>query len=788
MLQNYRTETFDLMDTEGVEVAMQLNSGDVGMPFDGTTLVHTVDASSSGDITKSTVNMGFDPVENGDIITISMDFFIPDGSPTDQIFIADFESSTANTGTHPGVRIFLRDGYLRVDRAKIGEEDGWFADHDPIQSGEWNSIEVVLVPGDDDTGQMMIFLNGQLVLQEAGATILTQEALGDTSFTLTGGEIDRVQVGLTANNGPSEAAIVTSNIELDVYDAGGEQLIDYDFDPAAAAAESDSPIEVLNFEMIGPSGIGPAPDLDDDMVQTANTEAVSIDALANDVANATSAWISAAEITQGLGSVSIQNGQVVYSSGGAYDDLLWDETALVTITYTVETSNLESDTASIEVEVTAGEILSATNAGDSISYGGGAQIVSGLAGNDILRLNGGNDVARGGEGADRLYGGNGRDLLEGGAGADRLFGQSGNDTLDGGAGNDILIGGAGADALYGGVGTDRAQYSDATSFVLADLEDASLNRGDAEGDSYVSIENLYGSNFDDTLRGDAGANGLSGGAGDDRLVGRDGNDDLRGMEGSDALYGGDGDDILNGGAGSDALYGGGGADTAHYKDAGDWVLVDLEDETLNRGDADGDVFTSIENIYGSAFDDGLRGDDQANELWGYNGDDTLFGRDGDDTLRGMQGDDLLYGGNGDDVLAGGEGSDYLNGGSGDDRLVGQGGGDHLVGGAGADTFVFAVGSSSSFGANLDAFDLIEDFESGFDVFSIDGSSAYLGEFTSGASAEAALSGTVGELLLIVAGGDGTLWVDLDGDGELMSDQDLMITLQGVDALTQTDFI
>jgi Ca2+-binding RTX toxin-like protein len=138
-------------------------------------------------------------------------------------------------------------------------------------------------------------------------------------------------------------------------------------------------------------------------------------------------------------------------------------------------------------------------------------------------------------------------------GNDILSGQGGNDSLLGGADNDILLGGAGADVLDGGNGIDRAQYTDATAGVLADLQLSNLNTGFAAGDTYVSIERLYGSAFNDTLRGDAAANVLWGHNGNDRLSGRGGNDNLLGMNGNDILSGQGGNDSLLGGAGADTF-------------------------------------------------------------------------------------------------------------------------------------------------------------------------------------------------------------------------------------------
>ncbi|MBF9031176.1 hypothetical protein HKCCE3408_12300 [Rhodobacterales bacterium HKCCE3408] len=242
----------------------------------------------------------------------------------------------------------------------------------------------------------------------------------------------------------------------------------------------------------------------------------------------------------------------------------------------------------------------------------------------------------------------GADQLAGGIGGDRIEGRGGDDTLSGAGGDDLLIGGAGADRIDGGAGADTAGYSDAGWGVLADLEFPGANAGDAEGDIYVSIEHLDGSDFDDDLRGTAGANSIAAGSGSDILFGRGG---------ADTLVGDAGEDTLIGGAEADILRGGTGIDRAAYWTAPGPLRADLVDPALNTGEAAGDTFDGIEDLQGTDFADDLRGDGAANRLWGGGGDDVLHGRFGDDVLDGGAGDDILLGGGGADTMIGGAGRD-----------------------------------------------------------------------------------------------------------------------------------
>ena len=234
----------------------------------------------------------------------------------------------------------------------------------------------------------------------------------------------------------------------------------------------------------------------------------------------------------------------------------------------------------------------------------------------------------------------GDDLVQAGAGNDRIFGGDGNDIIDAGDGNDVIDAGAGADQINGGAGYDTVVFTGSPVAVRADLESRVGQGGYAQGDTYIGIEALVGTDFNDILGGDAGDNRLEGGAGDDTLEGRAGNDWLLGGAGNDTLTGGAGADILDGGAGND---------TASYAFGSVGVNISLRLGTASGGDAQGDTLISIENVTGTDAPDVIEGDANANILIGGRGDDVLIGGAGDDTLIGGRGADTLIGGDGIDT-------------------------------------------------------------------------------------------------------------------------------------------
>ena len=248
----------------------------------------------------------------------------------------------------------------------------------------------------------------------------------------------------------------------------------------------------------------------------------------------------------------------------------------------------------------------------------------------------------------QIFGEGGDDIISGLSGHDFLLGGAGNDTIDGGAGNDILRGGPGADQLIGGIARDWAQYNTAIAGVTLSLATGGTG-GEAAGDTFSSIENVRGSNFADSLTGDAARNLILAGAGDDIIFGGGGADVLHGEAGNDAITGGAEGDELWGGAGADILDGAGNNDWARYDDSPAGVTVNLVTGTGTGGDAQGDILSSIEFLWGSAFADTLTGDAGVNIIRGGAGDDLIRGGGANDIMEGFAGLDTFIFGAGDGI-------------------------------------------------------------------------------------------------------------------------------------------
>ncbi len=220
-------------------------------------------------------------------------------------------------------------------------------------------------------------------------------------------------------------------------------------------------------------------------------------------------------------------------------------------------------------------------------------------GDEIYGL-GGNDTITGFLGSNKLFGGTGRDILYGMEGHDTMDGGTGNDRLFGGSGNDGLVGGAGDDYLDGELGYDAVDYRGVTGTrgVTVDLRITKAQNTKADGyDTIVNVEQVWGSNLNDTITGSNADNDLYGFNGSDIINGAGGNDNifggfgettgntLSGGSGNDSILASYGADILRGDTGNDRLTGSLGTDRLTGGTGADRFIFDnLADSTMAAAD------------------------------------------------------------------------------------------------------------------------------------------------------------------------------------------------------------
>ncbi|MCC2097355.1 MAG: calcium-binding protein [Hyphomicrobiales bacterium] len=339
---------------------------------------------------------------------------------------------------------------------------------------------------------------------------------------------------------------------------------------------------------------------------------------------------------------------------------------------------------------------------------------------------------------DSITGDKGDNVLTGGAGLDVINGGGGNDTLFGGfdRANDILDGGSGSDWVdYSAAsGSMTIQLHEQKGFTYVDgyaALDPGLSSFQFGGKTYTTltpavqedtlrnIENIIGTQYNDTITGNYQNN------------------------------------IIDGGAGADAINGKGGIDTVTYASdrSGADLFIDLLQSVQHGGHAEGDTLVSIENIIAG------------------NGDDAIFGSNGNNRLEGGAGADIILGRDGNDTIVSGSGADILDGGQGMDTFV-----FNFTGDSGATVvtgFEAQLRGVSSYNINL-GIDTIRNFETGIDTIDLSGIDA---DITSAGNNQFdfvdGFTGDAGQLVYA----NGILMGDVNGDKVA----DLTIFVNGLSA-------
>lgn len=493
-------------------------------------------------------------------------------------------------------------------------------------------------------------------------TLISIEGLVGSGYhdTLRGNDEDNVINGggggdTMEGRGGDDLFVMDHAVTNDVIDGGdGTDTVSYQ-DAVRLAISADLTAGTIQLVRHLPRG-GTLPTLTTQITSIENLTGASMnDVLSGSAANNVLLGMAANDVLSGgAGDDELH--------GGAGNDVLNGGDGFDIAGY-----SLENGPVTVNLSVATAQATGVATGTDTLTSIEG---VYGTAFGDVLIGNASDNLLAGNMGNDSLSGGAGTDTLKGGDGEDVLKGDEGDDILRGDADNDTLVGGNGNDQLFGGDGADMADYRSAATGITARLDVGVANDGLGGTDTLVDIEDLWGSDFNDTLIGSSSGNWLFGG------------------NGRDVMLGLAGDDRISGGAGAaNELYGGTGNDTYVVEVAGDTIIENVGEGTDTVETALGQlgIAANIENLI-------------------YVGSQGFIGTGnaGDNVIRGGVGLDVLLGLGGNDILVGGSGAaNELHGGLGNDYYI-VAAADTVVelGGEGTDT-VDARVASYTLGANVE---------------------------------------------------------------------------------------
>ncbi|GAB5438093.1 calcium-binding protein [Falsiruegeria mediterranea] len=202
----------------------------------------------------------------------------------------------------------------------------------------------------------------------------------------------------------------------------------------------------------------------------------------------------------------------------------------------------------------------------------------------------------------------------------------------GNKGNDLFVDTKGPNLFDGGEGIDTVRYYDESQEslgyqgggVYVDLDTGAGRNNGAEGDTLVSIEEVYGSHFDDTLISGANTTFLHGYDGDDLIFAH--------LEGNQTLTGGNGSDTIS---------------FANFEDfegrPGSAPLLEVNGHTATSSHPQSGEFElhTYETIEGTDFFDVIRDGGQSTHIKGLGGNDWLYPAFLSDTVDGGAGWDMV---------------------------------------------------------------------------------------------------------------------------------------------------
>jgi hypothetical protein len=208
----------DLGDRSPWQFEQLLHGGEIEVVEDPTEPGNRIAAMRTGgkrgEVAKAALVHRFDPVTAG-TLHMSARVRFPAGAPMDSVILMDLECASCGLDTNPGLRLYLRDRRLRVDRSKIGLEHALVPSVDlRLEPETWHRIDWFVRLGRAESGETWVLLDGTEVLRGSGPTMLTQAVMDQIADIEVREQIDRFQIGITANSNRGPAELMIDDVSL----------------------------------------------------------------------------------------------------------------------------------------------------------------------------------------------------------------------------------------------------------------------------------------------------------------------------------------------------------------------------------------------------------------------------------------------------------------------------------------------------------------------------------------------------------------------------------------------
>lgn len=211
---------FEEAAKDGGFAFVQLQRGEAAQTADpqqpGNRVAHLVAGPKKGrKVGKADYVHRFEPLAAGTVISMQARMYFPPETPLNSVILMDLECASCGMETNPGIRLYLRKGLLRVDRSKIGIKQPFLSTVPKLlQPGTWHQITWQVTLGKGEEGRSLVMLDGEVVSDARGTTILSQEIVSQHADITVREQVDRFQVGLTANSNKRPAGLFLDDVRF----------------------------------------------------------------------------------------------------------------------------------------------------------------------------------------------------------------------------------------------------------------------------------------------------------------------------------------------------------------------------------------------------------------------------------------------------------------------------------------------------------------------------------------------------------------------------------------------